>query len=358
MIPIAKPQIGIEEENEILTVLRSGQLATGEEVIKLEKEFGEKFGYKHVIATSSGTTALVTALWALGIGEGDEVITTPFTFIASANSILATGAKPVFADIDPLSYNIDPLKIESKITSKTKAIMPVHLYGLPCYMDQISKIAKKYKLHIVEDACQAHGAKYKGKYVGSWGVACFSLYPTKNVTSAEGGLITTKNIGLATKMRRYINHGQEVKYLHTSFGLNYRLTNIHAAIGLAQVRKIDHFTCKRQENAQFLTKNINGVQLPFIPENTEHVFHQYTVRIPKNRDKVMQKLTEVGIGCGVHYPTPLHKQPFYLAMGYKDKMPEAEKASAEVLSLPVHPGLSKEDLITISREFNKIVSSL
>lgn len=356
MIPVAKPSLSKEEENAVIKVLRSGMLALGEEVQKLEEKFSKHFRYKYTVATSSGTTALQIALWAHEIGEGDEVITTPFTFIATANTILAANAKPVFADIDPLTYNIDPEKIEQKITKKTKAIMVVHLYGYPCNMEEISRIAKKHNLVIIEDACQAHGAKFKGKYVGSWGTATFSLYPTKNMTSGEGGLLTTNSKKIAERTKLYRTHGQKEKYLHTEFGLNLRMTNIPAAIGLVQLKKIEKFTKKRQENAKYYLEHLKGVQLPVEENGYDHVYHLFTVRVPKKRDAFAKKLNEAGIGTGIHYPRPIHKQPYYKKIGYsKVSLPEVEKASKEVLSLPVHPEVTKKDLTYICRTFNKLL---
>ena len=357
MIPIAKPYLTKEEEEAVLDVIRSGMIAMGEKVQELEEKFSKKFGYKHTIATSSGTSALHTILYAEGIGEGDEIITTPFTFIATANTILAVGAKPVFVDIDPKTFNIDPDQIEKAVTKKTKAIMLVHLYGYPCDMDKIKEVADKNNLIIIEDACQAHGAKYKGKYVGNWGSSAFSLYPTKNITSAEGGLITTNNDTITNKARLFINHGQSERYVHTDFGLNFRMTNIHAAIGIVQLSKIDKFTKKRQGNAKYLRENLKNVELPSYEKEYEHVYHQFTIRVKKDRAQIVEKLNDAGIGAGIHYPTPIHKQPYYKKLGYaKLSLPEAEKASREVLSLPVHPLVSKKDLKYICDTLNKLTS--
>jgi perosamine synthetase len=356
MIPIAKPIITKKEKNAVSRVLDSGMLAMGEEVKKLENEFSSMFGYRHAIATSSGTTALQVALYAHDIHEGDEVITTPFTFIATANSILSAGAKPIFVDIDPRTLNINPDLIEEKITKKTKAILPVHLYGQPCNMTKISLIAKKHKLIIIEDACQAHGAKWKKKYVGSWGTTTFSLYPTKNITSGEGGLLTTNNARIAQKVRLLINHGQEIRYKHIEFGLNYRMTNIHAAIGRVQLKKLTLFTKKRQQNAKYFLKHINPKYLLTPKKDVEHVYHQFTLRILKNRDRINQELHKKGIGTGIHYPTPIHKQPFYKKLGYgKTNLPVAEKAAKQVLSIPVHPSLTQQEKEYIVKTVNSLL---
>lgn len=359
MIPIAKPSINKVEENAVIKVLRSGMIAMGENVKLFEDNFTKYFGYKYTVATSSGTTALQAALQAHDIKEGDEVITTPFTFIATSNSILDAGARPVFVDIDSQTYNIDPNLIEKKITKRTKAILPVHLYGYPCSMDKISKIAKKHDLVIIEDACQAHGARFKGKYVGNWGTAVFSLYPTKNMTSGEGGLLTTKDKRIAEKARFFINHGQKEKYVHTAFGLNYRMTNIHAAIGLAQLKKLKAFTQKRQKNAKYYRRYLKGVRMPPEEKGNEHVYHLFTIRIKKKRDLIAQKLNDAGIGTGIHYPTPIHKQPYYKKLGYsKQYLPNAEKAAKEVLSLPVHPEVTIKDMNFICKTLNKLVETI
>lgn len=361
MISIAHPSIGEEEKKAVLEVLNSGMIAQGPKVEELEKEFAKFIGTKYAVATSSGTTALHVALLALGIGPGDEVITSPFTFIASANSILYTGARPVFIDIDEKTYNLDPALIEEKITPKTKAIMPIHLYGQSADMDKISEIAKKHNLLIIEDACQAHGATHNGKKVGSLGNAgCFSFYPTKNMTTGEGGIITTDSQDVYEKSQVFRAHGSKIKYYHEVLGFNFRLTDIGAAIGIEQLKKLPGFNLKRQENAKILTeglKDIEGLLTPEISVGNEHVFHQYTVRFSgfkKTRDEVNQILNEKEIGTGVHYPLPIHKQEVYKNLGYSDSLPISEKVSQEVLSLPVHPFLKEEDLKEIIRVIKEI----
>ena len=357
MIPIAKPQIGAEEKQAVMEVLDSGMIAQGPRVKAFEEAFAAMCGVKHAIATTSGTTALHVALLAHGIGEGDEVITTSFTFIASANSILFTGARPVFVDIDPVTFNINPELIEAAITPRTKAIMPVHLFGLSCNMDAIMQIAEKHGLQVIEDACQSHGASYNGRKVGSFGTGAFSLYPTKNMTSAEGGMITTNDDAIAEKCRVIRQHGMRRRYYHDELGFNFRMTDVHAAIGLEQLKKLGRNNKVRQENASYLSAHLKGVIVPRVPKGYVHVYHQYTLRLPDGkRDALRTHLQENGVGSEVYYPVPVHQQSFYMAeLGYHLSLPEAERASAEVLSLPVHPALSQADLETIVARVNEIM---
>lgn len=346
MIPIARPLIGEDEQNAVLEVMASGMVAQGPRVKEFESRFAEMCGAEHGIATTSGTSALHVALLAHEIGPGDEVLTSPFSFIASANCALFVGAKPVFVDIEPDYFTIDPEKIREKITPRTRAIEPVHLYGQACDMQAIIEIAEEYDLVIIEDACQAHGAKFNGQSVGSFGTACFSFYPTKNITTGEGGMITTNDANIAEKARLVRDHGSPVRYQHESLGYNLRMNDMQAAIGLTQLPKLDQWNKKRQENAAYLTQELSkveGVVPPAIRENAVHVFHQYTIRIP-DRDDAVEKLREKGVGVGVHYPTPIHQQPYYQKLGYSDSLPQSEAASREVLSLPVHPSLSQDDL--------------
>jgi perosamine synthetase len=344
--------MGEEEKAAVIAVLESGQLAQGSEVAGFERAFAEYCGVKHAVATTNGTTALHVAVLANELGPGDEVITTPFTFIASANSIVYAGAKPVFVDIDPVSYNINVDQIEAAITSSTKAIMPIDLYGNPAEMARIKEIADKHGLLIIEDAAQAHGAEENGKRCGSWGTGCFSFYPTKNITTGEGGIVTTNDDGIADRARLIRSHGMRIRYYHESLGFNFRMTNIHAAIGLAQMPKLDGFNERRIANAAYLSEHLpsDRVRVPTVRPGTKHVFHQYTVRVlpPLNRDTVREKLAIAGVGTEVYYPVPVHKQQVYMSMGYgSQSFPEAERACKEVLSLPVHPGLSQQDLETI-----------
>ena len=355
MIPIAKPQIGDEEKQAVLEVLDSGMIAQGPRVKAFEEGFAAMCGVQHAVATSSGTTALHVALLAHGIGEGDEVITSAFTFIASANSVLFTGARPVFVDIDPATYNLDPAQIETAITPKTKAIMPVHLFGLTCDMTPILAIAAKHGLVVIEDACQAHGAEYQGQRSGSFGTGAFSLYPTKNITSAEGGMITTHDPVIDEKCRVIRQHGMRRRYYHDELGFNFRMTDVHAAIGLAQLQKLERFNATRIANAAYLSAHLKGVITPVTPAGQRHVFHQYTIRVESGRrDALAQHLSTSGIGNMVYYPVPIHQQTFYVnELGYGGvRLPETERAAAEVLSLPVHPALSQADLETIVAAVN------
>ena len=358
-IPIANPIIGDEEIEEVVKVLKSGFIAQGPKVAKFEEEFAKFANAKYAVATSSGTTALHVALLSCGIGKGDEVITTPFSFAATGNSILYTGAKPVFVDIDPDTFNIDPDEIEEAITDKTKAIMPVQLYGQAADMDKISKIAKKHDLFVIEDAAQAHGAMYKGKKVGSLGdMACFSFYPTKNMTTGEGGMITTDNEELAEKAKMIRAHGESKRYEHAILGYNFRMTDIAAAIGLTQLKKIENFNEKRIANADYLTKelkSVEGIATPKQLDDRKHVYHQYTIKVNKgNRDDWVKLLNEKGIGTGIHYPIPIYKQELYIELAYDDNLENTEKAAATVISLPVHPSLTEKDLKSIVKALKEI----
>ena len=349
MIPIAKPLIGKDEEKALLDVIKSGMLVQGPRVQEFEARFADFCGVEHAIATSSGTTALHIALLANQIGPSDEVITSPFSFIASANCALYVGAHPVFVDIEPDYFTIDPAKIEERISESTKAIVPIHLYGQACEMDAIVDIAQKHNLVIIEDACQAHGATYKGQSIGSFGTACYSLYATKNMTTIEGGMILTNDSQVVERARLIRNHGSPKTYEHTMLGYNMRMTDLVAAVGLVQLQKLNEWNSARKANAAYLTERlskIKGMVTPKIREYAKHVFHQYTIRIA-DRDNSAQKLREKGVGVGIHYPTPIHHQPLYKELGYTDYLPISEAASREVLSLPVHPSLTKDDLDTI-----------
>ncbi len=354
MIPIAKPLIGEEEKSAVQEVLSSGVIAQGPKVSEFESAFSKYCGTGFGVAASNGTTALHLALLACGVKPGDEVITTPFSFIATANSILYCGAKPVFADIDAQTFNISPDKIERQITDKTKAVLVVHLYGQPCEMDSINRICSDDGLKLVEDACQAHGAEYKGKRVGGLGdCAVFSFYPTKNMTTGEGGMLTTNNQEIAERARLLREHGSKVRYHHEVLGYNYRTTDISAAIGLEQLKKLNGFNKKRMKNAERLTealKGVEGIEAPYVKPEVLHVFHQYTIRVTSDfhltRDETAAKLREMEVGTGIYYPLPIHRQPFYKS---DPGLLMAEAASSEVLSLPVHPGLTEDDLNRICR---------
>jgi len=355
MILIAKPMVGDEEKKAVLDVLDSGMLAQGKKVKEFEEKFAEYIGAKYAVATSSGTTALHLALLASGVKSGDEVITTPFTFISTATPILFCNAKPVFADINPGTFNIDPEKIEKMVTSKTKVVLPVHLYGQSCEMDRIMEIADKHNLIVIEDACQAHGAEYKGKKVGGIGDAgCFSFYPTKNMTTGEGGMVTTTDEELAEEIRMLRDHGQKERYNYVMVGYNFRMTDIAAAVGIEQLKKLDKFNEKRRGNAGFLSEQLNGVvEIPYLLHGVRHVFHQYTIKIEK-REMLKENLKKDGIGFGIYYPKPLH---FYepLKSYVNNDLKNAENVCEKVLSLPVHPGLSEANLERIVCSVKKFV---
>ncbi len=353
-IHIAKPIIGIEEKQAVLKVLDSGILASGQQVTQFENNFKTYITANHAIATSNGTTALHAALKAHGITKEDEVITSPFSFVATANAIRYVGASPVFADINPKTFNIDPNQIKNKITSKTKAILVVHLFGNPCNMQEIEKIAKRHNLTIIEDACQAHGASINQKKIGSTHTACFSFYPTKNMTTAEGGIITTNKQEIADKLRLIVSHGSKKRYHHSHYGHNFRMTNIAAAIGIEQLKKLDKFNQKRKDNATFITNNLKNLKHITLPNiHNGHAIHQYTISIPtsnpqnKQRNHLKDYLKQHNIGSEIYYPIPIHKQKIYKRHNNEIHI-NTEKASKEVLSIPIHPSLSKSDLKRIS----------
>ncbi len=356
-ITIAKPVTNGEELKAIEEVFSSGLLAQGIKVKEFEDNFSNYIEGKNSIAVSNGTVGLDLALKSIGIKEGDEIITTPFTFIATSNSILYQRAKPVFVDIDEKTFNISPEKILNKITNKTKAIIGVHLFGHPFAVRAIQEICEDYKLSLVEDCAQAHGAEYEGKKVGVFGIGCFSFYPTKNITTGEGGIITTNDDKIAELCILIRNHGQSSKYVHTILGYNYRMTDIQAAIGIVQLRKLDEFNNRRIKNAEYLNKHIkaDGITIPYKDSKVKHVYHQYVVTIDGNisREKLMKYLNDNGIGCAIHYPIPIYKQELYKRLGYtNENCPVAEKLANSVLSLPVHPALTEQDLEHITDIIN------
>ncbi len=354
MIPITKVSLDKAEIKNLLEVVESGMLAQGKKTQELEELFAEYCGTKHAIAVSSGTAALHAALYAAGIRNDDEVITTPFTFVATANPIVMQNGKVIFADIDESTFNIDPKEVEKKITKKTKAIIAVDLYGQPADYTQLKKISEKYGLTIIQDAAQSHAAQYKNTMSGSHGdMGCFSFYATKNMMCGEGGMITTSNDLYAEQCRRFRHHGQsqQTRYEYHDIGYNYRITDLQSAIALAQLKKLDMLTNKRIQNAKTLTqgiKNIEGITPPSHPEYKKHVYHQYTIKCDNKkvkRDDLFQYLRENNIGAGKYYPKPLHLHPHFQNMGYKkNDYPISERISTQVISLPVHPYLTKEEL--------------
>ncbi len=361
-----------------LGVLSSANYIMGKTVLDFEKEFANYIGVKHAISVGNGTDALVLALKAMGIGEGDEVITTPFTFFATAEAISAVGATPIFVDVNKDTFNIDTTKIEEKITSKTKAIMPVHIFGQSADMDEVNEIAKKHNLMVIEDACQAIGGKYKGRKIGSLGdVACFSFFPTKNLGCAgDGGMIVTDNDEIATIARALRTHGsgengqraynllnnieEEVKqaegandtvynplkYYNYLIGYNTRLDAIQAAILDVKIKEIDNWNAKRREIVKAYNEALqnNDLVTPVAKDYVEHVYHMYILQ-SENREEVLGKLKEAGIATGVYYPVPLHLQKVYKNLGYKEgDMPVAEYLSKRTFAIPVYPELTKEQV--------------
>jgi perosamine synthetase len=352
-ISISEVRLGGAEEQLVLEVLRSGHLVQGPMVERLERAFAARCSVRHAVAVSSGTVALVAALEALGIGEGDEVVTTPLTFAATLNAILEAGATARFADIDHEDFTLDPGALERQMSDRTRAIIPVHLYGQPAAMDQISDIAVRHDAAIVEDAAQAHGATFLGRSVGSFGVGCFSFYATKHVATGEGGIVTTDDDELADRVRVLRNQGMRGRYEYEVPGHNYRLTDIQAALALPQLDHLDDLNARRAHNAARLSgglAGVNGLVTPVVKPDRTHVFHQYTVRVTGDaaldRDQLGAKLDAMGVGSGIYYPRVVydaecfHRHQRVLA----EKAPVAERVAREVLSLPVHPWLSDEDL--------------
>ena len=361
MISVAAPQIGDEERRAVLAVLDSGQLAQGPVVEAFEREFAAWCGVDHAIAVNSGTAALHLLMLAHGIKEGDEVITTPFTFVASVNAALFVGARPVFVDIEPETYCLDPSRVEAAITPSTRAIMPVDLYGHPAAIRELGAIADRHQIVLIEDACQAHGAAIGGVKAGALGVsASFSFYPTKNMTTGEGGMITTADSAIAEKVGILRQHGAAHRYHHDILGYNFRLTDMAAAIGRAQLGKLERFNTARRRNASILDEGlagVDGIVLPHERPGHHHVYHQYTIRVMGNRDRFQERLRDLGVGTAIHYAMPVHRQLLYLGMGFGDvSMPEAERAAAQVLSLPVHPALTGTDLDRIVDSVRKVAA--
>ena len=355
-IPIAKPFIGEEEKQAVVEVLSSGQLSQGPKVAEFEKAFAAYQGAKHGVATSNGTTALMSSMMAHNIGLGDEVIIPSFSFFATASCVLSVGAKPVFADIDPDTFCLSPEAAEAAITPKTKAIMPVHLYGQPADMTRFEAICQKHGLVLLEDAAQAHGAAIGDRRTGTWGTASFSFYPTKNMTTTEGGMVLTNDDEIARKLRMIRAQGMNTQYYHEVVGYNFRLTDMAAAVGLVQLGRLPGWTEARIHNAQYFNQRIESVKTPFVVPGNTHVYHQYTVRVPDgvDRDAVAKRLNERGVGVRVYYPLPIHKQPVFQNMdGYsKVELPETDKATSQVFSLPVHPALTEEERAYIVQEVN------
>ncbi|MFC4541938.1 DegT/DnrJ/EryC1/StrS family aminotransferase [Halosolutus amylolyticus] len=355
-VSIADPALSGDAVDRVQSLLEDGTLADGPEVRAFEKEFAAFCGADRGVATSNGTTALHAALEALGLEEGDAVVTSPFSFVASANAIRLAGGTPVFADIDPETYTIDPDDVDRIVGERDDVVglLPVHLYGLAADMPALLDIADEHDLFVVEDACQAHGATIRGKRVGQFGdAACFSFYPTKNMTTGEGGMVTTTRADVADGVARYVNHGRGETgtggYDHVELGHNHRLTSVAAAIGRAQLERLPSSNDARRENAAVYDEELADlpIETPTEPQGHRHVYHQYTVRTD-DREALAATLDAHGVDSAVYYETPIHRQPAYESVSTAaTRLPRAERAADAVLSLPVHPGLSERDRRTV-----------
>jgi perosamine synthetase len=356
----ARPVIGEDEIQAAVRVLRSGMVVQGPEVAGFEDEFSAYVDERQCVAVNSGTSALQLALMAIGLNPGDEVIVPSFSFAASANAVRLAGGQPVFADIESDYFTLDPESVAAAIGPRTRAIMPVHLYGHPADMTALQEIADQHGLAVVEDAAQAHGATWDGRPVGAWGTAgCFSFYPTKNMHSLEGGMVTTADAELARTVRLLRNQGMEQRYANEIVGANMRLTDVAAAVGRTQLAKLNGWNEQRRANAAFLSAGLKGVLTPPVAPEATHVFHQYTIRVPDGRrDELQDGLKERGIGSAVYYPTPIHLlKPYLLGNhpGNRDwELPETMRAADEVLSLPVYPGLTEQELSRIVDAVNAL----
>ena len=353
MIPITSVRFGKAEEDLVLEVLRSGSIAQGPMVKRLEDTFAEKFGVKHAIAVNNGTTALVAALEVLDLDPGDEVITSPFTFVATVNAIIEAGATAIFADICEDDFNLDPESVASLINPNTKVILPVHLYGQMADMDPLVGLAKQHGLRILEDSAQSHGASYRGTYAGGFGLGTFSFYATKNITTGEGGLITTDDDVLADRLRVLRNQGLRERYVYEVAGHNYRLTDLQAALAVPQIDNYDDTVKRRRINAAKLIvglKDVPGVVVPVEMPGRTHVWHQFTIRVTEDaaigRDQFVATLLERGIGAGIYYPHLLFDYDAYRdhPLVKVTETPVAARVATQVVSLPVHTALSDEDL--------------
>ncbi len=362
MIPIAKPLVGEEELAAVKEVLASGQLVQGPRAEAFEKDFAAWVGRKHAVAVTSGTAALHLALLAHGIGKAQEVVIPPLTFFATASTVLQVGAKPTFVDVDRASYNLDPSKLAGVITRRTAAILPVHLYGRTVDMDPVIEAAREHDAVVIEDACQAHGAEYHGKKAGRLGdTACFSFYATKNMTTGEGGMIVTDRDDVAERARLLRDHGQAAKYDHVILGYNLRMTEIAAAIGLVQLRKLEGWVRQRRENARALTKGLEGIEGLVPPSEGNwmvHAYYQYILRAEPSfrlsRDEIVAAMTEEGIGCRPSYPMPLYKQKALVDLKIRGRCPVAEDVIGRLFELPVHPALTPQDVDAIVNAVDRV----
>ncbi|MDD1694850.1 MAG: DegT/DnrJ/EryC1/StrS family aminotransferase [Methanoregula sp.] len=360
-IPIARPVIGQEEISAVIAVLESGMLASGERVLEFERRFADYCGTTHAVAVNNGTAALHAALLAAEIGQGDEVIVPAFSFFATASAVSMCGATPVFVDVDEQTFNINPQQIEERITPETRAVIGVHLFGQPFDIPAVQECCRCHNLTLIEDAAQAHGALFKGKKVGSFGNSgCFSFYATKNMLTGEGGMVTTSGKVENERLRLIINHGQSEKYLHTRIGYNYRMTDMAAAIGLVQLKKLEQFNQQRRKNAEYFNTHLSvkGLVTPVTASGVQPVYHQYVIRLteefPMSRPEFIEYLRAKGIGSAIHYPIPLHRQPVFGLGNDPDPCPVSTRLASSVLSLPVHPLLEQRQLAYICDTINKV----
>lgn len=355
-MPLTGVRMGERERAAVERVLASGMLAQGPEVAAFEAEFSVHAGGRACVAVNSGTSALLLALLALGIGRGDEVVVPSFSFAATANAVALTGARPVFADIEPAFYGLDPAAVEAAVTPATAAIVPVHLYGHPAAVGPLAAIAARHGLAVVEDAAQAHLAAADGRPVGTSGdAAAFSFYPTKNMTAGEGGMVVCADDAVARRVRLLRNQGMERRYENEIVGYNMRMTDLHAAIGRAQLSRLPERTAQRRQHAAVLTAGLAGVPslgLPAVAPGAEPAWHQYTVRTP-DRDRLAKELADRGVGTGVYYPTPIHRLP---AFRLELDLPVTDRAAAEVLSLPVHDALTPAQLDHVVTAVTEVVT--
>jgi dTDP-4-amino-4,6-dideoxygalactose transaminase len=364
-IPITTVRLGPEVEQAVLDVIRSGSIAQGPVVKRLEDEFAAMIGVRHVVAVNNGTTALIAAMQVLDLQPGDEVITSPFTFVATLNAVLQTGATVRFADIDPVTFNVDPASVEALVNDRTRALLPVHLYGQCADMEAIDALARRYDLALVEDAAQAHGADVAGRSAGAWGIGCFSLYATKNLTSGEGGLISTDDDAVADRLRLLRNQGMRRRYEYEMAGNNYRMTDLQAAVCVPQLAQYDEVVAARQRNAAVLSVGLAGapgVIVPVAVPGRRHVWHQYTIRLADDagidRAALVAGLEARGIGCGVYYPRPAFDYDCYRGDDRVviDDVPVARRVAERCLSLPVHQYLTMGELHRVVDAVTEIAS--
>ncbi len=364
-IPIAEVSLNRREVRAVEQVLKSGNLRAGQVTEDFEASFAAGVGARHAVAVSSGTAALYLACRAI-LGPGDEVIVPDFTFVATAAMVAAAGAKPVFADVNPVTFTLGPAEVERHMTPRTRALVPVHLYGQPADISGLARLARRHKLRIIWDAAQAHGAQFRGHDIGSFPDAvCYSFYPTKNMTTGEGGMITTSNASLAAELRLLRSHGEVSRYKHVRIGFNFRTTDIASAIGRVQLARLPKAIRARRRNAQILVRGLSGLpglQTPRLVPGTRHAFSLFTVCVDArqagmSRDELATALQLRGIQSAVHYPLPLHRQPVFRGHGLNRDFPVSTRLAKTVLSLPVHPGVTSEDLREIVRSVREILKA-